>query len=69
MAPFMRDNRMTLKALAKKADLSQVTVSRLVKQGQMPTRATTHLKLQELLGMSPERYQGLINKSNQQALL
>ena len=63
MVSFMRDNKMTLKSLAKKADLSQVTVSRLVKQGQMPTRATTHLKLQELLAMSPERYQSMINKS------
>lgn len=56
---YMRANELTLKALAKKADLSQVTVSRLVKQGQSPTRATTHLKLQELLGLKPEVYQSL----------
>ncbi|MDA3959342.1 MAG: hypothetical protein PF961_01025 [Planctomycetota bacterium] len=59
LVTYMRDNSMTLKALAKKADLSQVTVSRLVKQGQSPTRATTHLKLQELLGLGPDQYQSL----------
>ncbi len=58
---------MTLKALAKKAELSQVTVSRLVKQGQAPTRATTHLKLQDLLGLQPEQYQALTSGSNKAA--
>lgn len=60
MVNYMREHDLTLKALAKRADLSQVTVSRLVKQGQAPTRATTHIKLQELLGLSPNRYQALV---------
>ena len=60
LVAYMREHDLTLKALAKKADLSQVTVSRLVKQGQSPTRATTHLKLQELLEMDPEKYSKLV---------
>lgn len=60
LVEYMRDKDLTLKALAKRAGLSQVTVSRLVKQGQSPTRATTHLKLQELLDLPPEQYQALV---------
>lgn len=63
MVSFMREHGLTLKALAKRADLSQVTVSRLVKQGQMPTRATTHIKLQELLGISANEYQVISSKA------
>lgn len=61
LVAYMREQDLTLKALAKRADLSQVTVSRLIKQGQSPTRATTHLKLQELLNLGPEDYQSLTN--------
>ncbi|MHC5068083.1 MAG: hypothetical protein ACYTF0_05800, partial [Planctomycetota bacterium] len=60
MVAYMGKNNLTLKALAGKAGLSQVTISRLVKQGQAPTRATTHIKLQELLALKPEEYQDLL---------
>ena len=62
---YMRSHSLTLKALAKRADLSQVTVSRLVKQGQAPSRATTHIKLQDLLGLDPDSYQALVARSPQ----
>lgn len=62
---YMRNHNLTLKALAKRADLSQVTVSRLVKQGQAPSRATTHIKLQDLLGLDPDSYQALVARTPQ----
>ena len=64
----MRDQDLTLKTLAKRAGLSQVTVSRLVKQGQAPTRATTHIKLQELLGLSPSDYEAMTSAQQQAKL-
>lgn len=62
LASFMREQKLTLKGLARKADLSQVTISRLLKQGQPPTRAVTHRKLQKLLGLDPMTYDALINQ-------
>lgn len=65
LASYMREKKLTLKGLARKAGLSQVTVSRLVKQGQPPTRAITHQKLQHLLGLDPSAYQNLVSQPTQ----
>ncbi len=65
LAAFMRRHNLTLKDLAKRADLSQVTISRLVKQGQPPTRAITHKKLQRLLELDPADYEEMLTDQPQ----
>ena len=50
LVDYMRQKKYTLKKISELSGLSQVTVSRVVKQGQMPTRAVTHQKTSELAG-------------------
>lgn len=69
LADYMRQHRLNLKSLARRADLSQVTVSRIVKQGQIPRRSTTHHKLQTLLGMNVATYEKLLGSSAPSAAL
>lgn len=69
MVGFMRDNNLNLKTLAKRASLSQVTVSRLVKGGQLPSRSATHHKLQTLLGIDAPSYRALLEQSSPTAAL
>ena len=63
LVSFMRDNKLTMKQVSEMADLSQVTISRLIKSGKLPSRSTTHHKLQHLLGLSADEYHNLIDNS------
>ena len=62
---MMRSERLTIKELARRANLSQVTMSRLLKDGQPPARAKTHQNLQKLLGLTADSYHGLLEQSRQ----
>lgn len=62
---FMRDHNLTIKSLSQRSGLSQITVSRLVKQGSPPSRARTHQQLQELLGLTEAEYLELIKPSGE----
>jgi transcriptional regulator with XRE-family HTH domain len=64
---YLREHNLTIKSLSQKSGLSQITVSRLVKQGAPPSRARTHQQLQELLGLSETEYQQLIQPRDGEA--
>ena len=57
----MNRSNLTIKAMAEKADLSQLTMTRLLKGQTQPARSTTHQKLQELLGISKDAYLQLLS--------
>lgn len=57
---YMNSNKMTIKALADQLSLSQITVSRLVKQGVRPSRSRTHQQLRDLLELSEDEYGDLL---------
>lgn len=59
-----RDN-LTIKAMSEQAQLSQLTMTRLLKGQTKPARSTTHQKLQELLGISKEAYLNLLNPESE----
>jgi transcriptional regulator with XRE-family HTH domain len=60
---MMRSGRLTIKELARRANLSQVTMSRLLKDGQPPARAKTHQNLQRLLGLTADAYHAFLEQS------
>jgi hypothetical protein len=62
---LVSDRRMTVKAFADAADLSVLTATRLLKRGDLPGRATTHLKLRTLLGLGQSEYDNLLARSRQ----
>lgn len=57
---YMRKHKLTIKSLSKSTGLSQITVSRLIKQGAMPRRSRTHEALMGLLDLEREDYEDLI---------
>ncbi|TVR09593.1 MAG: hypothetical protein EA401_12830 [Planctomycetota bacterium] len=57
---YMNTHRMTIKALAQKLSLSQITVSRLVKHGTRPSRSRTHAQLRQLLELTEDEYGALL---------
>ena len=59
----MERKGMTMKAFAELSELSVLTATRLVKQGALPSRATTHQKLRALLDLSEADYDLLIRRS------
>ena len=63
LVTMMRGERLTIKELARRANLSQVTMSRLLKDGQPPARAKTHQSLQKLLGLTADAYHALLEQS------
>jgi transcriptional regulator with XRE-family HTH domain len=58
---YMQANKLTIKGLSQRIGLSQITVSRLVKQGAQPSRTRTHQRLQSILGLGDEEYQDLVS--------
>ncbi|TVR42028.1 MAG: hypothetical protein EA402_12365 [Planctomycetota bacterium] len=57
---YLNSNKLTIKALSEMLSLSQITVSRLVKQGVRPARSRTHQQLRQLLGLSEDEYGDLL---------
>ena len=57
---YMNQENLTIKALAEKCGLSQLTMARIIKQQAVPSRASTHKKLQELLELDHASYLELI---------
>ena len=57
---YMNQEHLTIKALAEKSGLSQLTMARIIKQQAIPSRASTHKKLQDLLELDHSSYLELI---------
>ena len=59
----VQERSLTLKAFSELIDLSPLTASKLLRNGELPGRSTTHEKLRAFLQLSPDDYQGMINRS------
>ena len=57
---YMNRKKLTIKALSDILQLSQITVSRLVKQGVRPSRSRTHSQLRSLLDLTENEYGDLL---------
>ncbi len=57
---YMNQENLTIKALAEASGLSQLTMARIIKQQAIPSRASTHKKLQDLLELDHHSYLELI---------
>lgn len=58
---YMNQENLTIKALAEQSRLSQLTMARIIKQQAVPSRASTHKKLQDLLELDHQSYLQLID--------
>lgn len=58
---YMNRANFTIKSLAEKSGLSQLTMARIIKQQAAPSRASTHKKLQDLLELDHASYLSLID--------
>jgi hypothetical protein len=59
----VQERGLTLKAFSELIELSPLTAAKLLRNGELPGRATTHDKLRAFLHLSAEDYQGMLNRS------
>jgi transcriptional regulator with XRE-family HTH domain len=59
----VQERGLTLKAFSELIELSPLTASKLLRNGELPGRTTTHDKLRAFLHLSAEDYQGMLNRS------
>lgn len=57
---FMQDHKLTMASIAKKTSLSMVTLNRVIRQGILPSRESTHTALCILLGIDRVVYDNLL---------
>lgn len=60
---LVKERGLTASAFAAAAGVSQLTATRLLKQGDLPARAPTHAKLRQLLGLDEAAYEDLLGRS------
>lgn len=59
----VQERNLTTKAFAEEVELSPLTASRLLKDGDLPGRQTTHEKLRQFLKLEIGEYQALVGRS------
>jgi hypothetical protein len=64
---LVRDRHWNLGQFAEASDLAPLTAAKLVKEGEIPGRTATHEKLRRVLGLDPDAYQALVQRSQPDA--